>query len=172
MVSQNKVGKIILFSALSSIIYAIESFLPKPLPFIRVGFGNILILFTLIELGFLPGIFVGISKSIIGGLISGTLSTPSTLLSFSGTIVSIIVMFLLYKSTLFGILGISIAGSIFNTLTQIFFVSFIFTGLASFLYLLKIIVTLSIITGIFTGIITFYLLTLWERRKYATIFIS
>lgn len=167
MESQNKVGKIILLSTLSSILYALESLFPKPFPFIRIGFGNILVLFTIIEFGFIKGIFVGISKSIIGGLLSGTFFTPSTLLSFSGTIISIIIMFLLYKIEQFGIIGISVAGSILNILIQIFLVSIFLTGFSSFFYLFKYISLFSLFTGIITGFITFYLLIIFERRKNA-----
>ncbi len=167
MGSQNKTGTIVLFSAVSSILYALESYFPKPFPFLRLGLGNILILFTIIEIGFLQGIIVGISKSIIGGVISGSLFTPSTILSLAGTMTSMITMFLLWKTNLFGILGLSIAGSIINTTTQVFIVTLILTGISSFFYLLKTLSIFSIPAGILTGLITCYLLTIIERRKDA-----
>lgn len=167
MVSQNKIGRIILLSSLSSILYGIESFIPKPFPFLRIGLGNILVLFSIINMGITSGIIVGVSKSIIGGLLSGTFLTPSTILSITGTLSSIVLMFFLKNMKVFGIIGISTAGSIMNTFVQVLVVSFIFTGLSSLIYLLKTLLIFSTITGVITGIITFYLLESFERRKYA-----
>ena len=167
-VSQNKIAIMAAFIALSSALYAIETFIPKPFPFIRVGLANIIVLFVIIQFGFMEGLILGVSKSIIGSIITGSLLSPSFILSISGSFVAVLLMYAIWKTHLFGIIGLSVLGSVGNIITQLLIVSLLFTGIPSAKYLFPLLVIVGTINGIITGFFTFYLLKFYKRRFCVT----
>ena len=82
-----------------------ELFIPRFIPFFRLGLGNIAILlaFTLSPLEFLILTFI---KAISSCLVSGTLFTPFFLISVSQSVVSGFLMYLLVKLFRGGLLGV------------------------------------------------------------------
>ena len=162
---QNRFATTSILIIISGFLYGVETFIPRPIPFIRLGLGNVLVLFALIKLGTKEGFQVGIGKSFVGALLTGTLLSPSLILSLSGTIASIIVMRTLYTTSFFGIIGISIAGAVSNGLLQALVVSVFFVGVYSFGYVGRLMAMSGIITGFITGFITYGLLTFMERRN-------
>jgi len=155
-----KVAIISVFSALAVAIYVIETLIPRPLPWLRFGFGNIIVLLTLYLLGFRFALIVTMLKSILGSLIIGNLFTPSFLFSISGGLVSLCVMAvpLSLFPRLFSPLGISIWGAVSHNLTQLLMASLVFIGRIEILRLIPIFLMLSLVTGIITGIISLFLL--------------
>jgi heptaprenyl diphosphate synthase len=162
-----------LFSASAVILYILETFIPKPMPWLRFGLGNIFILITLYSLGFRFALLVTLLKSIIGALVVGGLFTPAFLFSISGGLTSLCVMaiFLSLFPYLFSPIGISIWGAITHNLTQLLVASLLFIGKIEVLYLFPFFIILSIITGTITGIITLFSLKLLEKH-YSSNFIS
>ncbi|MCX8058423.1 MAG: Gx transporter family protein [Spirochaetes bacterium] len=72
--------------ALSSIFGAIENILPKPLIFIKIGFSNIPFLLVFENLNLKDVFFLLVLKSIISAIFSGTILSPTFLLSIVGAI--------------------------------------------------------------------------------------
>ena len=153
------------YTALAITIYVVESFIPKPFPFIRLGLANVIILILLYKEGFRSALIVAFSKTILGGIFSGTFLSPTTLLSISGTILSLIVMFLFIKSKInFSIIGISITGAISHNFAQICAVRWILIKENSIFYLTPLLVILGIVTGIITGYMAFLFLVKFEKQ--------
>lgn len=165
MKSLNNFAKVVIFIVISGFLYMVETFIPKPVPFIRLGLGNILILYAIIDMGLSQGFQVGIGKSIVGALLTGTFLSPSLLLSLSGTILSTLIMWALYTSGFFGIIGVSMGGAITNGIAQAGIVSLLFIGVYSFVYTGRIMAFSGLITGAITGFITYGLLKFNERRS-------
>jgi len=141
-------------------IYVAETFIPKPIPWLRFGLGNIIVLITLYLLGFRTALFVSIIKSFIGALITGNFLTPAFLFSISGAIVSPVVMgfiFSLFPYN-FSPLGLSIWGAVAHNSTQLLIASLMLIGRIEVLHLFPFFLILSVVTGTLTGIIS--LLTL------------
>ncbi|HHE37284.1 MAG TPA: Gx transporter family protein [Candidatus Cloacimonetes bacterium] len=140
------------FTAFAITIYVVENFIPKPLPFMKFGLANIVILILLFVYNFKNAFIVAVSKTLIGGFFSGTLLSPTTILSLSGSICSLLVMFLFLKTKInFSIIGISILGAVFHNLAQISIVRFLLIKEDSIFYLAPILILMGIITGIITG---------------------
>ncbi|MEA1913547.1 MAG: Gx transporter family protein [candidate division WOR-3 bacterium] len=162
---QSKIAYISVFTAASISIFVVESYIPQPIPGIRLGLANIFILLTIIYFGFKEGFLVGILKSFMGSLLLGRLLSPSFLFSISGTIMSVIIMWLAIK---FGkhisLLGISILGAEIHTITQILLATTLFFPEASFTYLLPIYVLSALVAGSITGTISYWLFTKLERK--------
>jgi len=73
------------FIAFAITIYVVESFIPKPFPFMKLGLANIVVLILLISGNLRYAFLVVIGKTIVGGFFSGLLLSPTTLLSLSGS---------------------------------------------------------------------------------------
>jgi heptaprenyl diphosphate synthase len=160
----SKVSVISVFSALSVILYVFESFLPRPIPWMRFGLGNIIVLLCLYLYGFRVSLVVTVLKSIIGGLLVGNLFTPSFVFSISGSVSSLLVMaaILVVLPKIFSPLGISLAGAVTHNLVQLTVASFLFIGKREIFSLAPLFIILSVVSGTLTGIITLLLL----RRVY------
>lgn len=155
---QNKISIISLFSALTIVSFVFENFIPRPAPGIRIGLANIFILIVLISYGYREALTIGIIKSVAGSLIVGQLLSPAFIFSISGTVVSITVMFIADKYLKrLSILGISVLGAESHIITQVWLASRFFTGSGSFIYLLSPYIIISLISGIITGITSFWI---------------
>ena len=144
------------FTAFAVTIYVVENFIPKPLPFMKLGLANIVILILIFSGNAKTAFIISISKTIIGGFFSGTILSPTTLLSLSGSILSVIIMFIFWKSTIsFSIIGISIIGAISHNFAQIFVVRLILIKKDDIFYLTPLLIIMGIITGIITGYLAY-----------------
>ena len=154
---KDKIYFLALMTALATSLYFIEMLLPKPLPFIKIGFSNIIILLLVYNRIFRFAIFTTLLKSVIGSFATGTLLTPTFLLSFSGGLSSCLFMiiFTLLLQNL-SIVGLSIIGAFSHLLMQLLVVKYLIIKSNNILLLYPIIAVLSIITGIITGMVAAY----------------
>jgi len=133
----------------------IESLIPKPLPFIRLGLANVVTVAAITKYGFWTGLRVNILRSAGAAFFLGTIATPTFLLSISGSIASAMVM----GSTrrFLSITGMSVSGSLGSLLIQLLTASVLLPGFPvnSLLVPLSIWGTLS---GTITGIVAIVLL--------------
>ena len=112
--------------ALTLLFSYAEMILPRIVPFFRLGFANTVILIAL-DIDFGSFIVLSVLKAVAASLMGGTLFSPFFLISLAQSLLSSLVMRLLYKlisKKLLSLYGISIAGSAASALVQI--------GLASF----------------------------------------
>ena len=112
--------------ALTLLFSYAEMILPRIVPFFRLGFANTVIL-TALDIDFGSFIVLSVLKAVTTSLMGGTFFSPFFLISLAQSLLSALVMRLLYKlfsKKLLSLYGISIAGSAASALVQI--------GLASF----------------------------------------
>ena len=98
-----------------------EMILPRILPFFRLGFANTVILIAL-DIDFGSFVLLSILKAVAASLMGGTLFSPFFLISLAQSVLSALVMRLLYKlisKNFLSLYGISIAGSAASALVQI-----------------------------------------------------
>lgn len=148
------------FTAVAATIYFLESMVVRvlPFPFLRIGLANVIIVYLLMRREFILALTVNVMKTVIGGLISFTLLSPATLLSISGGVISLLVMWVLLCSGIrFSILGISIAGAVVHNIVQVLMVRWVLIQRDSVLYLLPVLMLLGIVTGFITGVIAYEL---------------
>lgn len=107
--------------ALTLLFSYAEMILPRIVPFFRLGFANTVILIAL-DVDFGSFILLSILKAAAASLMGGTLFSPFFLISFAQSLLSALVMRLLYKlisKKVLSLYGISIAGSAVSALVQI-----------------------------------------------------
>lgn len=166
--AKNRIMQYAFFTAVAATVYFLESMAVRmlPLPFLRIGLANVIIVYLLMKREFVFAFTVNIMKTVIGGLISFTLLSPATLISICGGVGSLLVMWLLLMSRIrFSIIGISIAGAVVHNIIQILVVRWVVIPKDSVLNLLPILMLIGIVTGFVTGIIAHELYEKLEGSK-------
>lgn len=147
---QNK-NCIAYLTSLSLLFSYAEFFLPR-FAFFKLGLSNIVILSSL-NLNFSSFMILCFLKSLSSSFLSGTLFSPFFLISLGQSIFSGLLMFalnLIFKKRKFvSIYGISVLGSAFSALVQIFLAS-LYLGFGTF-SLLAYLLLFSVLAGIFTA---------------------
>lgn len=137
----------------------LESSIPLPIaiPGARLGLSNMVILITLVVFGFKEGLIVSGLKSIVLMLVTGSIS--SFIYSFSGAIVSCVLMYLVYNyfSKIFSLIGVSIFGALFHNFAQVTVASIMLSNSRIYTYLPFLMLT-SIFTGYFVGLSSTYII--------------
>lgn len=147
-----------LLSAIGIVLGLFESVIPIPvaIPGARLGLSNIVVLVTIVTIGYKEGFFVSIFKTIILGIVTGAVS--SFFFSIGGAILSSISMILAHKflRKYLSLIGISEIGSFFHNLGQVLVACFIMKTTTILAYL-PLLVILGIFTGYFVGLASIYI---------------
>ena len=135
-------------AAVGLIFSYVEALIPFSLgiPGIKLGFANIVIVFTLYRFGSKYAFAVNIVRIALAGLLFG--SPFSALYSLAGGMISLCAMILVKKAGVFSVAGTSMTGGVFHNLGQIIVAAFVVqtTQIAAYLPVL-------IFSGIAAGIV-------------------
>ena len=152
-------SKLIFLIASASVLQITESFLPHPLPGVRLGLANLMTLVALFELGFKDALKIAVIRSIVSSLILGTFLSPAFVLSLSGAVLSTASMGSVYvlndrvKTPRISIIGISLIGAMVHNLTQITLVYFLFIQHSSVFMMMPVLCISGVVTGWLTGFV-------------------
>ena len=111
--------------ATACVLQVAESFIPHPVPGVRLGLANIVTLVTLAELGFAAALEVALLRTVVASLVLGSFLTPGFLLSFFSAAASTAVMWVLLSVSArfpgkgFSIVGVSVAGALAHNASQL-----------------------------------------------------
>lgn len=148
-----------LLISMATIINIFEKMVPVLPGNAKLGLANIFSLVALNLFGFIDGFTVAIVRSLLAGLYTGTFGTFTFYLSFSGAIVSVLVMgalIKLFKNKISNV-GVSIVGAVAHNVTQLYVASIIL-GTYYFYSYLPYLLFFAIPTGVFVGATTNYLI--------------
>ncbi len=163
--SMKKTRKMILISnflAIAIVLNLIESALAlSPVPGAKLGFANVITLIILYIYSFKDSSAMTLLRVILVGVLSGRLLGPTFYMSLSGAASAVLAMGVLKKTNFFGILGVSVIGSIFHVFGQIGAGIFVI-GSTAILYWLPLMLLLSIPAGVITGVIAKRFISVWD----------
>lgn len=146
------VTNIALLTAMALAISLLEHMIPLPVPIpgAKLGFSNMIILITLYMYGFKSALLVGVLKSFLLMLITGSVS--AFFYSIAGAILSAIAMAiaLKYLSKITSFIGISEIGAFFHNLGQIL-VAMVFMGNVKMIIYFPALVIMGVFTSFFVG---------------------
>jgi heptaprenyl diphosphate synthase len=166
-INKNYIFFLALMTSLSCCLYLVEIFLPKPLPFMKLGLSNIFVLLLICSHYYKASLFVSFFKSVIGAFFSGLLFSPTFLLSLLGSVFACVFMIISHFGLKrLSIFGISIIGAFVHLLTQLFFVRLLIIKNNSIFNIYPVIAILSIITGFLTGLIAMYFKQFIDLRGF------
>lgn len=119
MKSTNKLTLSALFCAAALILSYIEALIPPffAVPGIKLGLSNIVSLYLLYTLGFKYALTVAVLRVALSSLLFGT--TLTLAYSLAGAILSLLLMYLFKRLSLFSEVGVSIIGGVSHNVAQI-----------------------------------------------------
>ena len=146
--------------ALAFIFSYIEHLIPLPLPTgVKLGAANIVIVCALYFLGWKEALAVSLIRIVLSGFAFGISTVPYSL---AGGFLSLLVMVALKRNKNFGIIGVSVAGSVCHNVGQTF-VAMMMLGTKT-VYYFPVLLLSGIIAGILIGLISG--LTLEKLKKH------
>lgn len=144
------VARLGLLIALAGALQAAEGFLPTPAPWFRVGFGNALVLVSLLHWGPREGVWVALGKVLVGSLLGGRFLSPAFALSLGGSLSAAVAMALAARAPSLGFVGLSVVGAQAHALAQLGLASLLLRT-PSLLVLAPLLSLFSIFGGVVTG---------------------
>lgn len=152
-----KTKRIALFGmlvALAFIFSYIEHLIPLPLPTgVKLGAANIVILCALYFLGWKEAMAVSAVRIVLSGFAFGISTVPYSL---AGGFLSLLVMMWLKKGNLFGMTGVSVAGSVCHNIGQTL-VAMALLGNKT-VYYFPLLLLSGIIAGVLIGLVSGFVL--------------
>jgi heptaprenyl diphosphate synthase len=144
--------------ACAAVLQVAESLLPHPVPGVRLGLANIITVVAMVYIGPGSAVELAVLRTLVSAMVLGTFLTPTFVLSFSGGVVSALVMVLLYRLSgrgpfSFGLIGISVGGAVSHIATQVALVYFLFIRNSGVLWLWPWLGLSAVVTGVLTGMI-------------------
>jgi heptaprenyl diphosphate synthase len=165
---QHEKYRIALLSAYALGLHAFESLLPTPVPWLRLGFANIVTLVTLILYGMRAAFMVTLIRVTLASLFTGTFLGPAFILSLGGGILSTVSMGFIISLAprLFSPIGISIIGAFFHNIAQLFFGYVLFIQrIEAILLITPVIVLAGTFTGLVNGVISDLLIKSLKKNE-------
>ena len=108
-----------ILAALAMILSYVEAMVPMPVPIpgIKLGLANLVILLAIYRLGFKYALAINCIRIFVTGLLfTGAFGI---LYSLAGGLLSLLVMYLLYRTEIFSMVGVSMAGGVAHNLGQL-----------------------------------------------------
>ena len=139
--------------------------LPVPVPGIRLGLANAVVLAALELFGLREAFLVSVVRIVLAGFLFGNLS--AVFYSLGGGLLSLAVMALLQKSGKFGCLGISMAGGVSHNLGQLLIGSLAVENFSLFYYF-PVLFGAGVLTGAIIGSLDAEILKRIGKRGYST----
>jgi heptaprenyl diphosphate synthase len=140
------------------LLFIFEAYLPRPIPWLKFGLANIVTLIALYWMGWRAAIIVSLLRIVIGSFFTGNLFTPGFFLSLSGGVAAVGIMCVLFQLRIFSLLTVSIAGAMMHNFGQLLAAIYILFKNEVLWYLWPYLLFTAIITGIVTGLFSYYLL--------------
>lgn len=150
------------FTALAIVLSYFERLIPVPIPVpgIKLGLANVIILIIMYYIGYKEAFVVSVVRILAVGILFSGLS--GILYSLSGGLLSFFMMSLGKKTTMFSPVGVSVIGGVFHNLGQIIIACMVVENY-KLLYYVPILIVLGLIMGIITGFIGSYSLRYLKR---------
>ncbi len=145
-----------LLFALAMIFSFLESRLPTfiPIPGVKLGLCNVVIIFTLLRLGAPSAVAVSVLRVFLSSVLFGNMA--AFLYSLAGAVLSLAVMLLLKKAEFFSPVGISVAGGVMHNIGQLL-MAWLVLGTAGVMYYLPVLLIAGVIAGALIGICAAYI---------------
>jgi heptaprenyl diphosphate synthase len=155
-----RVTRLGFLASLGTALFVLESLVPLPLPFMKVGFANISTLVALILSGPADALIVVFLRVLAGSLVTGSFLSPSFILAMAAGVVSAAVMGGVgaVAGETFGPVGVSLAGSTAHVSTQLGLVALLYVRSAAVIHIFPVLLITALAGGLVVGFITMRLL--------------
>ncbi|KIR02055.1 Heptaprenyl diphosphate synthase component I [Lachnospiraceae bacterium TWA4] len=150
--SVKKIAQFGMLVALAFIFSYVEAMVPLPIPIpgIKLGLANLVVVVALYCLGIKEALIISIIRVILVGFTFGSLS--SMIYSLVGGLLSFAIMALCKKLKIFSVTGVSMAGGVFHNLGQLIVAIYV-VETSTLIYYFPFLLVAGVVTGALIGII-------------------
>lgn len=148
-------------AAIAIVLHMVESVIPSPLPGVKPGIANIVTLYVLYQYGFATAAWVSILRVFASSLLLGQFLSPTFVLSLSGAVLSLAVLWVAIRlpKKWFSPISLSIFAAFAHIAGQLIIVRLWLIPNAGVSYLIPVFAMAALFFGLINGIITSKLLT-------------
>jgi heptaprenyl diphosphate synthase len=153
-------------SAIAIALSLVEFFFPSPIPGVKPGIANIIILYTIFKFDLRMAIWVSIIRVFVTSIILGSFLSPTFFLSLSGAlfILLLLIIFRNLSPKYFSLISFSLIASLAHIIGQFFIVRLWIIPHNVIFYLLPIFIVSAFIFGLVTALVTNKLLQLNSKK--------
>ncbi|MCL2522723.1 MAG: Gx transporter family protein [Erysipelotrichales bacterium] len=151
--------------ALAIILGIIEGFLSFGIPFLRLGLANIITLIILYQLNRRDALLVFLMRVFIVNILLGHFFDVIFWMSFTGGLVSFLMMVIFKELKIFSVVGVSIVGAVSHLSAQLFVASLMIRALIPN-YFFALFLVIGVFTGLFTGIVALRVLKNYDFQEF------
>ncbi|MDX1454341.1 MAG: Gx transporter family protein [Gammaproteobacteria bacterium] len=153
------------YAAIAIAVHVLEAGIPSPLPGVKPGLANIIVLLALLRHGISVGIQVSLLRVLVGSLVIGTFMTPTFMLSLAGALASLAVLVagVQVPRRLLGPIGLAVLAALAHMTAQFLLAWSVFIPHTALLNLLPLLLLAALLSGLATGILAAKLLDRMER---------
>ena len=153
-------------SAIAVALSLIEFFFPSPIPGVKPGIANIIILYTIFKFDLRMGIWVSIIRVFVTSIILGSFLSPTFFLSLSGALFSLLslIIFKNLSPKFFSLISFSLIASLAHIIGQFVIVRLWIIPHDGIFYLLPIFILSAFIFGLVNALVTNKLLELNPKK--------
>jgi heptaprenyl diphosphate synthase len=136
-------------------LYAVESVLPSPFPFLRIGLANVVTVVAILMLGTADALAVTVLRVLIASVLVGTFLGPAFSLAMAGGVAATVVMGLAARWALppLSVVGVSLLGALSHNIAQLGVIGGLYTGVGPVMTLLPAALLVSAAAGLGTGLV-------------------
>ncbi|MFO8025263.1 Gx transporter family protein [Thiohalophilus sp.] len=137
-------------------IHILEALLPSLMPGLKPGFANIITICVLCLYGWSTAAWVSLLRVLVGSLLLGTFLSPTFMLSLSGALASLLILWPMTRlpGRGFGPLGYSVAAALAHITGQFVLAWVWFIPHAGIWKLFPVLLSFAVLLGLVNGIIT------------------
>ena len=164
-----KIVKLSLLISIGLVLFIIESFIPFPIPWMKLGIANIVSIIALYIYGIKDALIVAFFRVIIGSLIKGMLFNPIFIVAMGSVVTAVLVMGFVksYFYRFFSTVGVSIWGAFSYNIVQMVIFYFLIFKKPEIFNLIPFFLIITPVTGFITG---FVALIVIEKGKGKILF--
>jgi len=151
-----------IFAAFAVMLSFLERLLPAPVPLpgVKLGLANIIIIISLYRFGAKEALTVQTLRILLFAVLFG--GVGSAIYSFAGGMLSLGAMILFKKLGVFSVIGVGVIGGVFHNIGQIIIASMVVQS-ASLLMFLPALIISGQVAGFVTGLVAYYVLVRLEK---------
>jgi heptaprenyl diphosphate synthase len=148
-----RVFSISFLSTMAIALSIVESAVPRPLPWMRIGLANAMTLYALTVLTPREVLLVVLGRVVATSLLVGSFLSVTFLLGLSGALSSFVVMFAFHRwlGGIFSLVGISVIGALTSNFAQLMLVDALFIDSRVSFYFLPFIFLFALAGGTVSG---------------------
>ena len=150
-----KITQLAILSAAGSILFIVESVVPNPFPWMRLGLANVISLLALKWWGMRDALIILVLRVLLGSLFSGRFMHPLFMISLTGGVMSVICMAgaMNLSPRVFSLSGVSIIGAFSKNVTQLLLAYLIWIRQINVFFMLPWILITALGAGLIIGVL-------------------